>query len=155
MKYAALIADYAAGPLLLRQVTQGLTREQSLVRPIPGKWSTLEVVAHLADFEIISADRLKRVIAEHEPTLFGGDPDIFVTRLAYQARDLEEELRLIESIRAHVARILVSVPDSDYGRIGIHSEAGPLTLASLLQRATNHLPHHGKFIEEKRAALGL
>jgi DinB superfamily len=153
MKYADLIDDYATGAELLRQVTKGMTREQALARPVPGKWSTLEVVCHLADFEIVCADRMKRVIAEHEPTMFVGDPDVFASRLAYHSRDLADELRLIESVRVHVARILRTLGDDDFSRIGMHSEAGPLSLASLLQSVTNHVIHHGKFIEEKRAAL--
>ena len=52
-------------------------REQLVARPIPGKWSTLEVICHLADFEIVYTDRIKRVIAENEPTMFAGDPDQF------------------------------------------------------------------------------
>jgi hypothetical protein len=43
-----------------------MDRSQLLARPIPRKWSTLEVVCHLADFEIVYADRIKRVIAENE-----------------------------------------------------------------------------------------
>jgi hypothetical protein len=55
----------------------GMTQEQLVARPVPGKWSTLEVICHLADFEIVGADRIKRVIVENEPTLFGGDEKIF------------------------------------------------------------------------------
>ena len=77
-----------------------------LARPFAGKWSTLEVVCHLADFEIVFADRIKRVIAENNPTMFGGNPDEFAARLAYHQRDAEEELVLIEHIRKQVARIL-------------------------------------------------
>jgi hypothetical protein len=33
-----------------------MTREQLLARPVPGKWSTQEVVCHLADYEPIYAD---------------------------------------------------------------------------------------------------
>ena len=83
MQYAALIDEYAAGPKLLQTATAGMTREQVLAKPVPGKWSTLQVVCHLADFEIVYADRLKRVIAENGPTLFGGDPDVFANSLAY------------------------------------------------------------------------
>lgn len=155
MPYTDLIDQYAAAPVLLRTATAGMTREQVLARPIPGKWSTLEVICHLADFEIVYADRLKRVIAESEPTLFGGDPDVFAARLAYHSRDLEEELQLIAACRGHVVRILRTLQDEDFLRIGKHTEAGPLTLVQLLQRVTNHAVHHGKFIEEKRRALGL
>ena len=34
-----------------------------------------------------------------------------------------------------------------------HSTDGPLTLETLLQHITNHIPHHVTFIAEKRAAL--
>jgi DinB superfamily len=155
MQYTVLIDQYAAGPELLREATAGMTRDQIHARPVPGKWSTLEVVCHIADFEIVGADRLKRVIAEIEPTLFGGDERVFAARLAYHSRDLEEELRLIEACRQSVTRILRTLKDEDFGRIGKHSEAGPLTLVQLLERATNHVPHHVKFIHEKRKALGI
>ena len=155
MPFSDLTNRYATGPELLREVTKGMTREQLLARPIPGKWSTLEVICHLADFEIVYADRLKRVIAENEPALFGGNPDVFASRLAYHSRDLEEELQLIAACRSHVVRILRTLEEADFSRIGKHNEAGPLTLLQLLQRVTNHAVHHGKFIEEKRAALGL
>ena len=149
----AIVDDYLAGPQLLRQAVAGMSREQLLARPIPGKWSTLEVICHLADFEIVGADRIKRVIAEHEPTLFGGDQNLFAARLAYQERDAEEELLLIETIRKQVTRILRTLKPEDFQRRGIHSEAGPLTLEGFVQRSTGHIPHHVRFIEEKRKAL--
>ena len=147
------IDSYLDGPGLLRKALAGMTQEQLTARPIPGKWSTLEVVCHLADFEIVYADRIKRVIAENEPTLFGGDPDTFAARLAYHDRQVEEELQLIELVRRQVARILRTLKPKDFQRRGIHSESGPLTLDTLLQRITGHIPHHVRFIDEKRKAL--
>src|SRR5215472_15214715 len=91
-----LIEDYLAGISTLRQAVAGLTREQLVARPVPGKWSTLEVVCHLADFDPIIADRMKRVIAEDRPALLGADEKRFAAALAYHQRDLEEELNLIE-----------------------------------------------------------
>ena len=147
------IDDYLAGPAQLRQAVAGMTQEQLVARPVPGKWSTLEVICHLADFEIVCADRIKRVIAENEPTLFGGDEKVFVTRLAYHERNAEEELLLIALPRQQVAHILRTLKPEDFQRRGIHSEAGPLTLATLAERMTNHIPHHVQFIEEKRKFL--
>ena len=77
-----LIEEYLAGPKQLRQAVAGMSREQTLARPIAGKWSTLEVVAHLADFDPILADRMKRVIAEDRPTLVGADENRFAAALA-------------------------------------------------------------------------
>jgi hypothetical protein len=155
MKYQKMIEEYSAGPGILRKAVAGLTREQLLARPIPGKWSALEVVCHLADFEIVYADRMKRVIAEEEPTIFGGDPEMFAARLAYQKRELEEELGVVEIIRRQVSRILGDIAEQDFQRHGIHSEYGPLTLETILMRVTNHIPHHVRFVEEKRKALGI
>jgi hypothetical protein len=153
MDHKALIENYLAGPQLLRRAVAGMSQEQLLARPIPGKWSTLEVICHLADFEIVGADRIKRVIAENEPTLFGGDQNLFAARLAYHQRDAEEELLLVETIRKQVARILRILKPEDFERRGIHSEVGPLTLEEFVQRSTRHIPHHVRFIEEKRKAM--
>ncbi len=151
--FQALIDDYLAGPQLLRRAVAGMSAAELEAAPIPGKWSTRQVICHLADFEPVYADRMKRVIAEDRPTMFGGDPDVFAAHLAYHARDLENELTLIESIRRHVGDILRTLPPEAFARPGIHSEAGPLSLEQLLRGVTAHIPHHVRFIEEKCQAL--
>jgi len=148
-----LIDEYLAGPAKLRDAIAGMTPEQIDASPIEGKWSTCQVICHLADFELIMADRIKRIIAEENPTMFGGNPDLFAARLAYDRRDIEEELQLIEAVRKHLARILLTLTPDDFTRTGIHSERGPVTLEQLLKMIANHIPHHVRFIEEKRAAL--
>lgn len=151
----ALIDNYLAGPGLLRKAVAGMSPQQLLARPVPGKWSTLEVICHLADFDPILADRMKRVLAEEKPTLLGADENRFAAALAYHERDLEEELTIIERTRSQMARILRQQPDSVLARVGVHNERGPRTLEQLLTTATNHIPHHLQFISAKRQALGL
>ena len=155
MKNNDSIDAFAAGPQILRDAVKGMSREQLLARPVPGKWSTLEVVCHLSDFEIVYADRMKRIIAEDRPTLPDGDENLFAARLAYHARELEEELQVFTSIRAQVTRLLRLQKDADFSRIGNHSAAGPLSLQQFIERAANHVKHHAQFIAEKRAALGV
>ena len=153
MKYDALIEEYLAGPGLLRNAMEGMTPVQLAARPVPGKWSSLEVVCHLADYEPIYADRMKRVIALEGPELLPGDPGRFATRLAYDRRDMAEELALIDLTRRQMARILRALPPEDFERRGGHSRDGSLTLETLLRRISGHIPHHVRFIEEKRRAL--
>ncbi|HZY89231.1 MAG TPA: DinB family protein [Gemmataceae bacterium] len=155
MKLASMIDAYLAGPPALRAAVRGMGREQLVARPVAGKWSTLEVVCHLADFDPILADRMKRIIAEDRPQLLGADEKRFAAALAYQQRDLEEELAVIEHTRAQLARILRTLPDEALQRVGVHNERGELTLERMLSVATNHLPHHVQFIAAKRQALGL
>ena len=132
MDYADLIRGYCAGPQMLRAAVAGMTAEQLDARPIPGKWSTKQVICHIADFEPVYVDRMKRVIAEHEPTLLSGDPDLFAARLAYDQRDVAVELDFIEAARKHMEPILRSLRPEDFLRQGNHSEAGPITLEKLL-----------------------
>lgn len=150
-----LIDAYAAGPKLLRDAVAGMTPEQLRARPVAGKWSTLELVCHIADFEPVYADRIKRIIVETEPTMFGGDPDQFAARLNYHERDLETELAMIDAVRKHVVSVLKSQPPEAYARVGRHSTDGPLTLETILKRISNHIQHHLPFLKEKKAALGL
>jgi uncharacterized damage-inducible protein DinB len=137
MRLATLIDQYASGHSLIQQAVAGMRDAQIRARPIPGKWSTLDVVSHLADFEIVGLDRLSAVIAGVDPILPGRN----------------EQLQLIGICRSHATRILRSLTDADLSRRGIHSEAGPLTLDQLLVRVINHVQHHVPFIHEKRNAL--
>src|SRR5579872_6969769 len=111
-----LIDDYLAGTEILRQAVAGMNRQQLLARPVAGKWSTLEVVCHLADFDPILADRMKQIIALDQPQLLGADEKRFAAALAYQQRDPEEELALIEHTRGQLARILRTLPDETLQR---------------------------------------
>src|SRR5262249_11931450 len=155
MNHDVLIEQYLAGPGVLRRAVSRMTRDQLLARPIPGKWSTQEVVCHLADYEPIYADRMKRVIALKEPELLKGDPGLFAARLTYDQRDVEDELAIIELTRKQMGRILRALKPEDFQRQGGHSRDGGLTLEVLLQRITAHIPHHVQFIEEKKRAMDM
>jgi hypothetical protein len=54
-----------------------------------------------------------------------------------------------------MARILLKLDPEALQRVGTHSEKGPRTLQQILTSAIEHIPHHVRFIEEKRRALGL
>jgi hypothetical protein len=149
----ASIARYAAGPDELREAIGGLSESQLQTASPPGRWSPLEVVCHIADFELVYADRMKRVIAEERPTLFGGDPDQFAAALAYRQRDVDEEMQVIATVRRQVTRFLRTLDAAAFERVGIHSVDGPLSLATLLNRIAGHIPHHAEIIRQKRPNL--
>lgn len=148
-----LISDYLNGCKNLRDAIQGMSRDDILARPIAGKWSTLELVCHLSDFEPVFADRMKRVIALEAPVLQGADENEFARCLAYAERDISEELALMELVRSQMARILWSLPSQAWDKKGIHSEKGPVTLKMLLEKSIGHIQHHLPFIAEKRRVL--
>lgn len=148
-----LLNNYAAGPQRLRSAVAGLNESDWDAQPISGTWSIRQVVCHIADFEPVNADRMKRVIAEDNPTLPGADQNGFAARLGYADRNVTEELQLIELTVSQMLRVLQNCDIEDFQRTGVHSEDGPMTLESLLERTTNHIPHHISFIDKKRKLL--
>ena len=150
-----LLDLYTAGPSLLRKAVAGMSHDQLVARPVPGKWSTLEVVCHLNDFEPVYSDRFRRVIALKTPLLMVADENEYMKFLNPQERDLIEELAMIEATRVATMRLLKTLPADAWDRFGIHSESGKKTLTDLLRSAANHIPGHIRFIEDKRKALGV
>src|SRR5438874_13766049 len=113
-----LIDAYLDGPAQLRRAVAGLTADQLVARPVPGKWSTLEVICHLVDSEQAWCHRMKRVIAEEKPLLIGYDESRFAAGLAYHENDLAEELALLEGMRRQMARTLRAQPQAAWSRTG-------------------------------------
>jgi hypothetical protein len=153
---AELADQFLAGATAIRKAVQGMTREQIVARPIPGKWSTLEVVAHIADFDPVLVDRMKRIIALGDtPLLLAADENLYVKALGYHDRDLDEELALIDAVRRQGARIIRSLRPEQLELTGVHNKRGLVTLERVIQMANIHIPHHLPFIAEKRKALGV
>jgi hypothetical protein len=150
---AELIVAYEQGIDDLRSAVAGLTKEQVLARPVPGKWSTVECVGHLADTEIFFTDRIVRTVAMDRPLLMSADEKQYIERLDYQSFDLDEQLALFTALRRHAARILRAQPPEAWWRTAVHSGSGLLTLRQLVLQAVRHLRHHLPFIAEKRAVL--
>ncbi len=150
---AELIAAYEQGIDDLRSAVAGMTAEQVLARPVPGKWSTVECVGHLADTEVFFTDRIVRTIALDRPLLMSADEKLYIERLDYQSFDLDEQLALFAALRRHAVRILRAQSPEAWHRIAVHSGSGLLTLRQLVLQAVRHLRHHLPFIAEKRAAL--
>ena len=147
------IESYLAGSANLRAAVAGLSHEQLVARPIPGRWSVLEVVCHLSDTDANIAHRLKRVLTENRPIFDRVQPDLMLAALAYQSRDVEEELALFELGRRQITRILRASPPEAWDRVGVVGDRGERTVGQMVNGAIEHVAHHLKFIVEKRHAL--
>lgn len=155
MSISELLAAYAAGADACEKAVAGLTGEQLLSRPVPGKWSSLEALCHIGDTEQFFADRMKRTMAMDRPLLLGAAGSIYPVPIKYQERDVREELDLIRLTRAQMVRILKLQPPEAWERTAVHSEVGLMTLRQLLQHSVKHLALHLAAIAEKRVAMGV
>lgn len=150
---ADLITRYRTGHALLQEAVRDLSDAQLDARPIPGKLSSREVLAHVADCEQFFADRMKRTIAMDRPLLIGADGWLYPERLHYGNRSAELDLELIGVTRLQMAHDLDQLDPEAWARAAIHSESGLVTLRELLLHATRHLDWHIGTILEKRAAM--
>ena len=149
-----LIEQYEKGGDDLRMAVRGLEPGDLTAFPVPGTWSIQQIVMHLMDSDLILADRMKRVIAEENPTLIGFDESRFVKNLMYHEQSVEDAVTIFELNRRNFAKVLKKLPDEAFNRIGMHNERGPMKLSDLLTGAVNHLKHHLNFIVDKREKLG-
>ncbi len=84
----ALIDAYKGGHQAVVDALEGITETQLDARPSPGEWTPREVVHHLADSEMTSALRLRRLLAEENPAIAGYDEEAFARRLHYGERPI-------------------------------------------------------------------
>lgn len=150
----SFINDYENGAARVRLAIQGLARADLFALPVAGTWSIQQIVIHLADSEMVFADRFKRVIAEENARLLAFDENAWMKNLHVEAQSAEEAALAVELTRKQLGRVLHALADSTFERTGVHSTAGPLTLKQIVEKATSHLEHHLKFLVEKRAMLG-
>lgn len=151
---ANVLRHYEQGIGLLEYATEGLS-EGDIRAPVePGAWSIAELVYHVADSELVLADRMKRLIAEEQPVLMAFDETRWTRSLVPAHWDLTLAARLHDDSRRWMSALLRHQPDSALELAGTHTERGPVTLAIVLAGAVNHLDHHLEFLYRKRATLG-
>ena len=90
----SLVERYKDGYRVVTEALAGISEGELDARPGPGEWTPREVVHHLADSEMTSAIRLRRLIAEDRPTIAGYDEQEFARRLHYD-RPIESSLEAL------------------------------------------------------------
>jgi len=149
---AELLERYRRGPELIATVMTGAAGSELDFSPEPGRWSIRQILAHLADSEIVAADRIRRIVAEDNPLLVAFDQDAWARRLGYERRRTADALDLLRRLRAENCQLLASLAESDFDRTGTHSERGRITLGELVAGQVAHLEKHAQQIQALRAA---
>ena len=142
----------------LRTAIAGLMPEDLLWKPPAdagvGLWSIHELIIHLMDSDLIGIDRMKRIIAEENPTLIGYNESLFAKHLFYEQQPLDDAITILDLSRKMFAGVLRKLPESAWNRIGQHNEAGEVTLGQQLKKYNEHFDYHLGFIHKKRAKMG-
>ena len=147
---AALLERFRRGPELLAVVLTGVFGEEEDYLAAPGKWSIRQIVAHVADAEMVGAHRFRQVIAEDHPTLVAFDQDAWARNLDYARRKPKQSLETFRRIRAENYELLKGLPETAFARAGNHTANGPMTLLRLLEGHASHSEAHARQLQEIR-----
>jgi hypothetical protein len=148
---ARLIAQYRDGYAAVADALLKITAEELDARPGPNRWTAREIVHHLADSEMTSAIRLRRLLAEDHPQIQGYDQEEFARRLHYE-RPHMASLEAFRYARMTTAELLECLQPADWLREGTHSESGRYTVEHWLRIYAEHAHKHARQIREARAA---
>ena len=147
-------AVLAETPQRIEAIVAGLDDERLRRPERPGKWSLAEVVAHLADSELVMGYRFRRILAEDRPQITGYDQDQWAQRLRYRDARLEDSLAQLRALRAANVRLLRGATAEELQRVGLHSERGEESAARLRDLWAAHDLVHLRQLERIKAAVG-
>ncbi len=146
-----LVDLYKDGYRVVVHALAGATDAELDAKPAPGKWSAREIVHHLADSEMTSAIRLRRLLAEDRPQIVGYDEAEFARRLHYD-RPIQRSLDAFKASRETTAEILDRMSEAEWGREGMHTESGRYTVEKWLEIYAEHAHNHADQIRLARAS---
>lgn len=148
-----LINKYAAGYDEVVNILKSFTAEMLTAHPLQGKWSAAEIVQHLADSEMTSAIRLRRLLVEDSPVIQGYDQALFATRLLYNLRDISPALEAFRAARTTTLQLLNLMTEDDWQRQGTHSESGKYGTEDWMRIYADHAHNHANQLRRLREAL--
>jgi hypothetical protein len=149
----ALMVRYRDGAAAFRAAMADVEDGELDKRPLEGEWTVREIAHRLADSELTSAVRLRRLIAEDVPILQGYDEATFVRRLHVTDRPIGSSIAAAEAARASTLTILEALTDDEWTRTGTHAEQGSYSVEAWLMDYADHPWDHAAQARRVLAAL--
>lgn len=146
-----LFARYRDGYGALSVALAGITEAELDTRPSAGEWSVREIVHHAADTEMITAIRLRRLVAENNPAIDAYDEAEYARRLHYHDRPVGPSLEAVRAAVESTSAILERLTESEWARPGFHAERGPYSPEIALEFCASHLHDHAAQILRARS----
>jgi hypothetical protein len=136
------LAVLAATPRQVATLVKGATRQRMGKRPAPEKWSVTEILAHMADTEIVQGFRLRLILGSSGTPIQGFDQDVWAQFSQYAKHDPLLSLEAFRVERERTVRLLKSIPRSLWDNYGMHSERGKETVARVTEMMAGHDINH-------------
>jgi hypothetical protein len=126
---------------------RGHSRKRLATRPGLGKWSVAEILAHLADAELVTGFRMRLILGANRTPIQAFDQDAWADFSRYGKQDPYLSLEAFRVQRERNVRLLKSLPKRMWGHYGLHSERGKETIKRVVKMTAGHDINHLKQVE--------
>lgn len=131
----------------LRKATAGRPSAELFMAPAPGRWSVAQILAHLADAEVVAGWRLRSILAHDGVPIQAFDQDRWAEAFRYAQCEPADSLAQFEANRKANLLLLRRVDPSLHANHGLHAERGKETVTHLIRLYAGHDLNHLRQIE--------
>ena len=131
----------------LERMIKGVPASKLCKRPAPEKWSAGEILAHLADSEIVIGWRLRQILGAPGTPIQAYDQDSWAAAGHYEKRDPRKSAEQFRVVREANLALLKSLAPEQWKHHGMHAERGEETVERIVQMMAGHDINHTKQIE--------
>jgi uncharacterized damage-inducible protein DinB len=121
-------------------------------RPAPDKWSVAEILAHLADAEIVTGWRIRLILGAPGTPIQAFDQDAWAAAGHYAKRDARKSLEQFRVLREANLALLKLLTPEQWKHYGMHAERGEESVERLLSMMAGHDINHLEQVEAILAA---
>lgn len=131
----------------LERLMRGVPASRLRKRPAPEKWSVGEILAHLADAEIVTGWRLRQILGAPGTPIQAFDQDSWVAAGHYEKRDPRKSGEQFRVLREANLSLLKSLSPEQWKHHGMHAERGVETIEHIVRMMAGHDVNHTKQVE--------
>jgi uncharacterized damage-inducible protein DinB len=132
----------------LQKLIKPLSKKQITKRPAPEKWSISEILAHLADTELVGSWRMRLIMGSNGTPIQAFDQDVWADTFNYAERNPKASLETFRLLRENNLALLNSVPKNLWENYGMHQERGKETIAHIVRMFAGHDLNHLSQVEK-------
>lgn len=137
----------AATPKKLERLIKGVPAAKLRKRPAPGKWSVAEILAHLADGEIVRGWRMRQILGAPGTPIQAFDQDAWAATGHYEKRDPRKSLETFRVLREANLALMKSLTKEQWKQYGLHAERGQETIEHIVRLDAGHDINHTRQVE--------
>jgi hypothetical protein len=126
----------------LERLIRGVTPAKLRKRPAPEKWSAAEILAHLADAEIVVSWRLRSILGAPGTPIQAYDQDAWLAAGQYGKRDARKSLEQFRVLRDANLALYRNLTPQQWKHHGVHAERGEECIERIASMMAGHDINH-------------